>query len=184
MESISNIYCLTCFISDIKQVTPAYKKQYGLKWNGKFYETKDCSECNLFKRLTGKNVNTVFSGDPKSDRYIGPIPKELENLSFGEKAIISLILPVVTVSRKRGPQNHYLNHVISFKQQIKSYTKHLPRLAEECNLIIFEKDGIHKELHVNRERVENALNWLKENNPFYKDIEISKTRLQNIPDNG
>ena len=39
-------------------------------------------------------------------------------------------------------------------------------------------------LRVNRNRVHLALEWLKKNNPIYRDVEISTTRLAQLPVNG
>ena len=39
-------------------------------------------------------------------------------------------------------------------------------------------------LRVNRMRVRNALEWLKQNNPLYADIEISTERLNELPSDG
>ena len=39
-------------------------------------------------------------------------------------------------------------------------------------------------LHVNRHRVHDALLWLKQNNPIYRDIVISSSRLEQLPLHG
>ncbi|CAN0231991.1 unnamed protein product, partial [Ascophyllum nodosum] len=41
-----------------------------------------------------------------------------------------------------------------------------------------------KDLLVRRQRVFDALNWLKANNPFYSDISINTDNLNSLPDNG
>lgn len=41
-----------------------------------------------------------------------------------------------------------------------------------------------KEFRVRRLKIEQSLNWLKNNNPAYSDIIISNERLQSIPEDG
>ena len=45
-------------------------------------------------------------------------------------------------------------------------------------------EGTHKDLLVRRQRIFDALNWLRANNPFYSDIRIYTDNLNSLPDNG
>ena len=46
------------------------------------------------------------------------------------------------------------------------------------------KDDTHKDFRVRRHRVEEALRWLKDNNPAYGDVVIHGARIENLPEDG
>ena len=62
----------------------------------------------------------------------------------------------------------------------------LPRLPAEVDIIHVRrkgKDDTHKGFRVRRHRVEEALRWLKDNNPAYGDV-IDGARIENLPEDG
>ena len=63
----------------------------------------------------------------------------------------------------------------------------LPRLPAEVDIIHVRrqgKDDTHKDFRVRRHQVEEALRWLKDNNPAYSDIVIDSARIRNLPEDG
>lgn len=72
-------------------------------------------------------------------------------------------------------------HTVMFKRDIASICNVLPRI--ELDYIEIKKLTVHKEeqsfktFKVRRDKVLNALRWLKKNNPFYKDIVIQESNL-------
>jgi len=74
-------------------------------------------------------------------------------------------------------------HCVAFPQKIDKPAKILPNLPSEINIIKVRKQGQNdtfKDFNVSRYKIQNTLIWLKNNNPFYSDIIISKERL-NLP---
>lgn len=60
----------------------------------------------------------------------------------------------------------------------------MPKLPSEINILKVKRKGKNdssKEYRVRRYTVQNALLWLKNNNPAYSDITISNDRLNQLP---
>ena len=79
-------------------------------------------------------------------------------------------------------------HRVSFPQEINQPAKIFPRLPTEIKIIQVRKQNHNKEgykdFKVRRYVIQNALIWLKGNNPAYSDIEIDKDRLSLYPIDG
>ena len=43
-------------------------------------------------------------------------------------------------------------------------------------------ENTHRDCRVRRKRVLDAILWLKDNNPYYKDITLNRTALQQLPE--
>lgn len=139
--------------------------------------------------------------------WIGPVPWQLQILTFPEQLLVSLIFPRVFVFKlfpKRvggvrdvsSLQRAMRGHVSSYEldsQGIMSMVegKLMPRppviLATLISVTFIglgtlPKDWIHSTFRVRRQVVFDALSWLKQNNPtYYGDIEISTSRIQDLP---
>jgi hypothetical protein len=97
---------------------------------------------------------------------------------------IKMICPVQTVVRVNG-SSKLKGHSISFPQDVNDIARVLPRLPSDLSLISILGPGIDpKLLHVRRHKIQDALEWLKANNPSYKDIEISLDRLDQFYSDG
>jgi len=111
----------------------------------------------------------------------GDVPNELKDLSFCEELLIALIHPVISLYQIRGGQYGYKGNVISFSQNVFKFATSLPHpLSSISNLIIVDKKNIdnYTDFIVNRQRLYNAFLWLKENNPFYKCINLNTENLK------
>ena len=63
----------------------------------------------------------------------------------------------------------------------------LPRYPKELSLIDVKmkgKDNTFKDVSVRRHMVQNALTWLINNNPHYKDVHLNQQCLESLPENG
>ena len=93
----------------------------------------------------------------------------------------------VYVFRLKGGQRGYGGQVINLAQNIGDFVNSLPRPARELPIIVVRSqggEGTHKDLLGRRQRVFDALNWLRANNPFISDIRINTENLNSQPDNG
>ena len=98
--------------------------------------------------------------------------------------LISGVLPMISVYRLPLGQYGYRGHVINFPQNLAEIVSTLPRLPEEVDVIVMKKKispGIHKDFRIRRHVVQNALQYLKLNNKYYRDIEISQHRIEQLP---
>ncbi|CAH3027171.1 unnamed protein product, partial [Porites evermanni] len=81
----------------------------------------------------------------------------------------------------------FFGHCIAFRQAAQEPATILPRLPAEVDIIRVRrqgKDDTHKDFRARRHRVEEALRWLKGNNPAYGDVVIDGARIENLPEDG
>ena len=139
-----------------------------------------CDRCKRDKKPV-KSFSSANDMDP------GSMPDQLKGLTQAEEMRIAKGCPVMRAYRLTGGQRGYGGHVVNLAQNIGDFVNSLPRPARELSIIVVRRqdgEGIHKDLLVRRQRVFDALNWLKANNPFYSDISINTDNLNSLPDNG
>ena len=88
---------------------------------------------------------------------------------------------------KHGGQYGYKGHVVNMPQNVQSFIKRLPRDISEVPIILVRRKGTensYKDFKVRNSKVLQALTWLKNNNPFYRNIVIDEENLNTLPDNG
>jgi len=115
------------------------------------------------------------------------VPLELQELTQVEEMLIARAIPIMRVYVKPGGQRGYSGHCINLPQQISELAEALPRYTKDIPFILVTmngKDNNYRNVNVRREKVHNALIWLVNNNPLYKDIRISDTALDALPLNG
>ena len=81
MSSLANVYCETCSLSDIKEITEEYKEEYNLVDKTHYWATKDCEDCQWIRMITGKEKNEIFVNEEGHDRYIGEIPEVFDGFT-------------------------------------------------------------------------------------------------------
>ena len=136
--------------------------------------------------------------------YLGPIPSELSDLTPVEEAmiarcrakcwIIQLKEDSPTIVMPETQQGVH-GHIIIYPQRPSEIAKVLPPsindlLTPICVLFVGANTPSlewlrekAKPLCIRREKVRNALKWLKENNHLYADIEINNDVLNSLDDN-
>ncbi|CAG8741528.1 5472_t:CDS:2, partial [Rhizophagus irregularis] len=121
----------------------------------------ECRRCHL--EGSPKKFSTENNMDP------GEVPQELQDLTDIEEMLIAQVFPIVSVYNLPGGQYAYCGNIINFPQDVQErYT---------------ENGSNFRDFHVRREKVMQALRWLKTNNKFYRDIEIDSDVLQTLPEN-
>ena len=131
-------------------------------------------------------------GNPKlfsqeNDMDPGAVPLEFQALTEMEGMLIARACPVMCVYRKHGGQRGYKGHVLNLPQDIQGFLTKLPANVTELPYLIIRRHGAentHRDCKVRREKVLQAITWLKENNPFYADIEIDYEALKRLPVDG
>ena len=139
-----------------------------------------CSRCSRDKKSPNK-----FS---KENSMIPcPVPPQLQGLTQTEEMLIARALPLMRVYIKPGGQRGYSGHCINLPQNINDLASSLPRYPKDLSVIIVNvkgKDNTFKDVNVRRQKVLDALLWLRVNNPLYKDVEINVQALEYLPING
>ena len=158
-----------------------------------------CNSCSrgLYRRSLPKHslANKI---------YVGPVPEVLEDLTMVEESMIALARAKswIVKLQEQNPdtaaptsQRGLRGHTIIYPQTPDKLATLLPPSVGEtltyiCVIFVGRSEVTKtwlrdkaKPLVVRREKVRNALIWLKENNPLYKDLEISEENLDALPNN-
>lgn len=123
----------------------------------------------------------------KENRMIpGVVPDELQDLTQCEEMLISRALPIMSCYTKPGGGYFgYKGHVITLPHNVQNIATILPNLPDDLPLIKINSDDSNSaHFHVRKNKVLEALTWLKTHNPLYKNIVIDNERIQNLPDDG
>jgi len=117
----------------------------------------------------------------------GKMPNELNILSIVEQQLIARISPCINVHMLKHGGIAANGNCVAFPQEIDKPANILPILPSEINIIKVRKQGQNdtfKDFNVSRYKIQNALIWLKNNNPVYSDIIISEEKLHLFPIDG
>ncbi len=139
-----------------------------------------CTRCKRDK----SEPNLYSEGN---DMHPGEVPPCLQGMTQVEEMIIARTCPIMSVYRKHGGQHGYKGHVVNLPQDIQGFLNYLPCNVRDLPILIVRRHGAentHTDFRVRRERVLFALQWLKANNPCYKDITIDHNALQHLPEDG
>ncbi|KAK3911479.1 Glycerophosphoinositol inositolphosphodiesterase GDPD2 [Frankliniella fusca] len=118
---------------------------------------------------------------PHCNRKVVQIPIELQNLTFIEKQLIARVHSAISLYKFKKSQ------VINFSQDVQTVADRKPHLVENLDnvMVVKLRNAVHSEdLAVRKDKVLNALLWLKEDNPYYSDITIGYENLDTLPVNG
>ena len=123
-----------------------------------------CSRCSRDKKFPKK-----FSDE--NSMVPSCVPHELENLTQVEEMLIARALPIMRVYIKPGGQRGYSGHCINLPQNVTELAT-LPRYPKDLAVIIVKvkgKENTFKDVKVRKQKVQNALVWLINNNPHYSE---------------
>ena len=125
---------------------------------------------------------------------------KLPKLSQIEQMLIALVHVIQKVYRLSNGQLGYQGQVLNVEQDISelvekvcSKPQSLPHFPEDLPMMIVRKiisggeDGElpqYKDFKCNRFHIRLWLEWLKENNPLYANIQINYRALDSLPTNG
>ncbi|KAE8739288.1 hypothetical protein FOCC_FOCC015211 [Frankliniella occidentalis] len=112
------------------------------------------------------------------------VPLELQNLSYIEKQLISRVHPVISLYRIKKLEYKYKGQVINFTQNVQEVADKLPHLITDISNIVVVKlqsDVTLRDFVVRKDKVLEALLWLKKHNPFYHDVKIDESNLEKLP---
>jgi hypothetical protein len=146
-----------------------------------------CRACQLRKSNPFEAAN---EGD------LGPVPDWLPVLSEVEEMLIARAHVHVQVKQVQGQQLKYTGHTVNFMQNTQKIYYKLPLLPTELDIVLLKPaSGMMRDerainsrfegvLKVRRRNVEIWLNFLKENHPDYRYIDIDSDHLAALPEDG
>ena len=117
------------------------------------------------------------------------VSDKLKALIEVEEMLIAQVFTVMSVYRLSGGQYGYRGNVINFSQDIREFTKRLPRTPSSIDILIVRRQSaddltVFRDFIVRQNKVARALAWLKINNPYYADIIIDEEIIRSLPENG
>ena len=142
-------------------------------------DTLCCNCYRVLKKFDFPHRNLRFNG-----LYAGEIPRQLQGLTLVEKRLISqintfftlIILPCFPVG-----QYAQKGFAIHFGNDISSIVSQLPRQVSNTGFVCFySSNGQRKRLPFRSKVVKEALDWLVDNNRFYRDIDIINLDPENV----
>ena len=117
------------------------------------------------------------------------VPKELSDLREGEKLLIQQVSPYIPLQHLQKGTYGCKGHVCSFPQTIHNICTVLPRLPSDISIVNIVKDFRDKDqnhhtltFQIRKQKVLDALIWLKQYNPVYHNITIVEGNLAWIKD--
>ena len=117
------------------------------------------------------------------------VPFELQGLTQVEEVLIARALPIMRVYIKPGRQRGYSGHCINLPQNINELASSLStvsRYPKDLSVIIVEvkvRNDTFKVVNLRRNKVYDALIWLKQNNFLKRNVMINEEALNCLPDN-
>ena len=143
-------------------------------------DTYICTRCKRDKHPI-KTYSATNNMDP------GRVPQCLQQMTQVEEMLIARACPIMSVYRKHGGQRGYKGHVLNMPQDVQSFLDRLPCHVAQLPILVIRRHGsdhTHADFRVWRDKVMRALQWLQQNNPYYKDITIDHEALQTLPEDG
>ena len=112
----------------------------------------------------------------------------IQGLTQVEEMLVSSVMPIMSVYRLPLGQYGYMGHIINLPQDVVSFARSLPRVPTELDVLVVRKDNehSHRDFHVRRSVVQDALTYLIEHNKYYRanNIRLNEKALQQLPDDG
>ena len=156
------------------------REAWPIKFRPKIANQYQCSRCTNDKQQPKK-----FSKE--NDMIPSLVPSQLAGLTQVEEMLIARALPIMRVYIKPGGQRDYSGHCINLPQNVGELAHSLPRYPKDLSVMVVKmkgKDNSFKDVTVRRQNVADALHWLINNNPYYKDIIINNNSLNSLPLHG
>lgn len=172
---------------------------HGVKDKGNsMYRLDLCTPC-----LKSIHRNSTPKHSLANRLYLGPVPPELSDLTMVEECMISharakswivKLQEAEASSSSPASQRSLKGHTIIYPQQPDNLASILPHPVSDtltfiCVIFVgssrLTKGWLRnkaKLLVVRREKVYNALTWLKANNPLYREVKIDHDHLQALPE--
>ena len=117
----------------------------------------------------------------------GSVPLALQGLTQVEEMLISPVMPIMSVYQLPLGQYGYSGHVINLPQDVASFVRSLPHVPSQLDVVVVRREGAagsHKDFKVRQSRVLQALQWLMENNRYFRQISLDHAALAQLPENG
>ena len=120
----------------------------------------------------------------------GIVPEQLSNLTKIEQLLIAKSTPVMSIYQTKAfgqpGQYHYKGNIINIPQDLNDIVRTLPRTPSTVGLLIVQRQGVNglSDFRVRRQKILDALIYLKIHHKHYADVEIDVSALSQLPQDG
>ena len=168
----------------------------------------DVNICRSCRKDLEKDADMPPKFSLANGMWIGSIPDQLRALTFPEQLLVAQLYPRCFVFKlfpknihagldrdalQRGMRGTVSSYDLNTQDVVSMVEGHLfprrPAILASLVSVTFiglgklSKDWLRTTFRVRRQYVYEALQWLKEHNRYYRDIEISTERLSELPEN-
>lgn len=165
LEALKFVQCKICFESRLN-IDP---------------ESRTCKRC--LNERPDKDFPYTFS--PDNNMFPGPLPPPLKGLTMVEQKAISPFRTEMTIIKMKGGGTKHKGHSISFTQNVSKFARKLPRLPDDLGIVNLKTPFRDLELKANKFKMMNAIRWLCDNNPIYREhCELSLENCEHYPADG
>ena len=143
----------------------------------------NCSKNNDKDFFLSKRLLPIWY---KNDVPQFQMPEELKGLTHAEKMLIQRVSPMVPLHHIKNGVFGLSGHVCAFEQHIDEMASILPRMPSETSVVrvlqevtaeVGSQESAKRSFRVRRQKVIEALLFLKTYNKEYMDIQIDESRL-------
>ena len=145
-------------------------------------ECRMCVKCNMEhkRRVNGE----VYMWSDLNNMHVdAEVPDQLLNLTPVEQSAIQLMFVVMRIYKLNRGATFLKGHCLAVNQDLAEFATRLPPRPADLPMIFIIAPNQRVPLKANSHKILRALEWLKKNNEFYRDIEIDFEALQAYPSN-
>ena len=130
-----------------------------------------CTRCSRDKSVPRRfsNQNLMISS---------AVPRQLQSLTQVKEMLIARALSIMSVFIKPGGQRAYSGHCVNLPHSVEELANTLPVYPKDIIVKMKGKNNTFKDVNVRRQNVMDALQWLINNNPLYKDVHLNHDCLK------
>ena len=143
---------------------------------------KLCPKCDAENRRRTKGEVHMWSAE-NNMHVDDEVPEVLRNLTPVEQSAIQRMFVVMKIYRVARGATFLKGHCLAVYQDVAEFATRLPLRPADLPMIFLIGPNQRVPLRANAHKILKALQWLKENNEFYRDIEIDFEALKAYPSN-
>merc|ERR1712020_533377 len=175
-----NILRMEAELNNFKSVQCSHCKE--VLFGEKLTKDKMCQRCHTDDKRRAREEVRMWSAENNMHPEVD-VPDALKDLTPVEQSAIQRMFVVMKIYRLARGATFLKGHCLTVKQDVAEFATRLPLRPADLPMIFLIGPNQRVPLRANAHKILKALQWLKENNEFYRDIEIDFEALKAYPSN-
>ena len=181
-KSVCKYNIINLPISALKKYT--YRTKASINIDGEYYVCNECRQHIKAKKMPPKSQRDLFQLSTFPQSFLNQVlevlgSKEKIKLNKVEQFLLKLVIPFIRVAHcERGQQMQVRGNLILISADVAKSLKTILPMEQNILPLKFKRklsyDGHYIAEFVDKRKIELYFNWMKDNNPLYKDITIDK----------